>query len=159
MTILQSSTRRTLILPGGRFVSKRRGNPELVMNGDFALWTADNPDGWTVGGENGSNFVTEVAGGSRFVSPAVGQTALFITQQIAVDVGDTIKYTVVVDSVTSGIISLRVHGGLPILNITTSGTHEITRTVSQPAENKVEIWRRLSIDNDFVIAKISAVKA
>lgn len=38
--------------------------PELLTNGDFSAWTGDNPDGWTVGGEAGSDpMVTQVAPG------------------------------------------------------------------------------------------------
>ncbi len=30
-------------------------NDELVTNGDFANWTGDNPDSWSVGGESGND--------------------------------------------------------------------------------------------------------
>ena len=50
--------------------------PELLTNGDFAAWTGDDPDGWTIGGEVGSDpMVTQVdpgggagTGAAKFLS-------------------------------------------------------------------------------------------
>lgn len=64
----------------------------LVTNGDFAAWTTDNPNGWTITGESGSDpMITEVAadgsagtGAARLVAsatferPLVRQTILTI---------------------------------------------------------------------------------
>lgn len=41
---------------------------ELLSNGDFANWTGDDPDDWTVQNEDANNYVTEAAGKARLVS-------------------------------------------------------------------------------------------
>lgn len=54
------------------------GPGELLVNGNFAAWTGDNPDNWTVTGESGSDpMVTQVApdgsagvGAAKFCSSA-----------------------------------------------------------------------------------------
>jgi hypothetical protein len=43
--------------------------PNVIVNGDFADWTADNPDVWGNSGQSGSNpMVTEVSGACRIYS-------------------------------------------------------------------------------------------
>lgn len=52
---------------------------EKVTNGDFADWTADDPDDWTITGESGIDpMVTEVAGTCRLYSSA----AIIIMSQV-----------------------------------------------------------------------------
>jgi hypothetical protein len=48
--------------------------PELLTNGDFTNWTADNPTNWSiVGSEDGTNYVTQLpAGSAKFVRDATG---------------------------------------------------------------------------------------
>jgi len=41
---------------------------ELAVNGDFANWTGDNPDNWSVVSEDANNYITEHANGARLVS-------------------------------------------------------------------------------------------
>lgn len=53
---------------------------ELVTNGDFTDWTADNPDGWTVLNENANNYVTQDGTYARIVSNDT--TSLQIRQTI-----------------------------------------------------------------------------
>lgn len=70
--------------------------PELLVNGNFAAWTGDNPDGWTVTGEVGADpEVTErdpdqghadvvtVGGAANFYS-SVTAFAPTITQNVAI---------------------------------------------------------------------------
>lgn len=38
---------------------------ELLANGTFAAWTGDNPNSWTVSGEDAAHYVTESAGKAR----------------------------------------------------------------------------------------------
>ena len=38
---------------------------ELVTNGDFSAWTGDDPDGWTVAGQDANNYFTESVGGGQ----------------------------------------------------------------------------------------------
>lgn len=56
---------------------------ELITNGDFANWTGDDPDDWTVGNEDVNNYATEDAGKCQIVSDnsaavQIGQTVLTV---------------------------------------------------------------------------------
>lgn len=56
------SLRQSIDAPGSR-------GPELVTNGDFSSWSADNPVGWTLSFvETASEFVTQGSPGARLVS-------------------------------------------------------------------------------------------
>lgn len=51
---------------------------ELLTNGNFAAWTTDNPDGWTVTGESGSDpEVSEVAANEGHGGSGTGAANLF----------------------------------------------------------------------------------
>lgn len=53
---------------------------ELLTNGDFATWTGDNPDSWTVTGESGSNpYVNEVAASELHGGTGTGYCNLYTT--------------------------------------------------------------------------------
>lgn len=54
---------------------------ESVTNGDFSLWTGDNPDGWDVFFEDASNYITQDVGGARIVSN--GTTYLLMQQTVS----------------------------------------------------------------------------
>jgi hypothetical protein len=62
----------------------------LIANGDFSTWTDDNPDGWTVTGEDGvNNYVTESPVGSlRLVSDG---TYIGISQSVGWNTGGLVK--------------------------------------------------------------------
>lgn len=51
---------------------------ELLTNGDFSVWTGDNPDGWTVS-ESGANVITQTGNACSIVSDG---TSVSISQPI-----------------------------------------------------------------------------
>jgi hypothetical protein len=54
----------TWTIAGGSISNDPQLSSEMLQNGSFASWTADDPDNWTVGGESGSDpEVCEVATG------------------------------------------------------------------------------------------------
>jgi hypothetical protein len=77
---------------------------QLVTNGDFLLWTADDPDGWTVSESPPNSEVTEAVGGGacRIVSDGT----LAQIQQTILTSGKTYRFEINVESVISGGITL-----------------------------------------------------
>jgi len=72
---------------------------ELVTNGDFANWTGDNPDDWTlIGTEDANNYVTEDSSKCRIVSDG---TDIGILQTI-LTIGQIYYYSVDVVTATTG---------------------------------------------------------
>ena len=61
---------------------------ELVTNGDFTDWTADNPDGWTVTNEDANNYVTQDGTYARIVS---NDTASIQIRQTIFTIGKVYK--------------------------------------------------------------------
>jgi len=57
-----------LQLAGNNITVNETLGENLIVNSDFALWTADNPDGFGHSVEDANNYVTENLGGCRFVS-------------------------------------------------------------------------------------------
>lgn len=85
--------------------------PELVTNGDFANWTADNPDGFSVfvsDGEDATTQVTEVANGARIMSD--GTYLQMTTLDAFLTAGSSFRVEVDIDSYT-GPNALRVDDG------------------------------------------------
>lgn len=71
---------------------------EIITNGDFALWTGDNPDDWVVT-ESGANLITEAAGACRFVSDG---TNIQILSERSIVNGASYRFSVNVTDVTTG---------------------------------------------------------
>lgn len=104
----------------------------LVTNGDFANWTGDDPDDWTVTevGDATSN-VTEVAGACRFVSDG---TMVNIIQSGILTAGQVYKLTVTVDAVVSGILLVQnLNLNTTYATLSTPGTHTVYFTAVDTA--------------------------
>lgn len=107
---------------------------ELVVNGDFAAWTADDPDSWTVTEGGPATDVTEVAtgeahaaaptlgggfcniyrsGGGSGADPSITQTILTVGQWYLLSLD--------VDTATSGQIRLQDAGNKMSKTITSTG--------------------------------------
>ncbi len=84
---------------------------ELVVNGDFANWTLDDPDGWTVIGEAGADpELSEVGAGQGHGGAGNGLANFFNSAssvdprllQIILTVGDWYEITLDIDTVVVG---------------------------------------------------------
>ena len=101
---------------------------ELIVNGDFAAWTGDNPDGWSVF-ETGNGIVSEnPAGQCQIVS---GGDGAGITQTIF---AASAWHIVGVDvNAISGTLSLNEAGVVVMAPITTTGSKLLVhRTAAAP---------------------------
>jgi len=68
-----SWTGATWAVSGGVLKNAPTQGSELLTNADFAAWTADNPDGWTITGEVGSDpAVHQVASGQDHTGGGAG---------------------------------------------------------------------------------------
>lgn len=85
---------------------------ELLNNGTFAVWTGDNPDGWLLAGESGSDpMVTQVAadgsagtGAARLYKSS--SDSLPYIRQVVQTVGAFYEYRVVISAYTSGAVNV-----------------------------------------------------
>ena len=97
----------------------------IVVNGDFANWTGDDPDNWTISGESGiGQEITESSGKCRIVSDG---TLIWLYENI-LDIGSYYRITLDITNVTSGEISLQKGSSATIHNIVildSVGSYEI----------------------------------
>jgi len=87
-------------LPSGH---KEQLGPELIVNGDFTNWTADDPDGWGVADEDANNYVTESSGACRIVS---NNTASIRIYQGILSDNKSYRVTVNVTDATTGSLTV-----------------------------------------------------
>lgn len=130
-------------------------NDELVTNGDFAAWTTDNPDGWTVIGESGSDpMVNEVGTGQGQGGAGTGYcniytsdgTSIRIQQTITLIIGRKYRFSVNVDTVTAG--------GLYVFD---SGTTMFTDVTYTTTGTKTFIFKATGTSMLLVLARKFAV--
>lgn len=135
------SVREVIDAPGSR-------GPELINNGDFTTWSADNPAGWTVGfTETATEFVTQASPGARLASAGAFNE---IVQAICT-VGKTYEATVVV-AACSGNGALSNNTNNPI-SFTAPG---IYRAIFTAAHSNVGLKRALSgTACDFTVTSVS----
>lgn len=135
------SVREVIDAPGSR-------GPELINNGDFTTWSADNPAGWTVGfTETATEFVTQASPGARLSSAGAFNE---IVQAICT-VGKTYEATVVV-AACSGNGALSNNTNNPI-SFTAPG---IYRAIFTAAHSNVGLKRALSgTACDFTVTSVS----
>lgn len=105
--------------------------PELVVNGDFSQWTADDPDGWIVAevGDATSNVTRDgVNDAVRII--ADGSGALVGIQQNILENGVQYRIEIDVDSITG---QLQVIGvGQSFFVITSAGNYSDVFTANGP---------------------------
>lgn len=128
---------------------------ELLANGDFASWTGDNPDGWTVTGESGSNpMVTEApAGVARFFDSAGAFSSC--SQNAAGSPRWTwVKMTAVCTAVVGGSLILRITSdGAMGSGVTAAGTKTFTGLKTTVDINNSVIWRLCDASLDSISLK------
>jgi hypothetical protein len=122
--------------------------PELITNGDFSNWTSDNPDGWTINGESGSDpMITEVSGACRIYSSATWVAAY---QYGILEVGTTYRLTVDVPNYVDGSIAFQ-DGAENTILIVSSGEAQSVDFVAGGADFLFKRWSGsgddITIDN------------
>jgi hypothetical protein len=116
---------------------------ELITNGNFSAWTADNPNGWSVVGEVASDpYVNEVGAGQGQGGAGTGLCNLYRTaseiniRQTILTAGQWYRAGFLIDTFTSGALRLRDRlGGFNETSYTTTGTK---LQIGRAAFNEIE---------------------
>jgi len=96
---------------------------ELITNGDFANWTGDDPDDWTVSGESGSDpMITEAAGQCRLYTSGV---YVSIRQDGITTAGKKYKVTMDISAMVSGSLKIQWIGGATLTTVTSTGSKSL----------------------------------
>jgi hypothetical protein len=105
-------------------VSQATTGSELVVNGNFAAWTGDNPDGWTLdGAEDANNYVTQSpTGKAKIVMDATGGVFRAIKQTSILTTGKWYAASLVVSNYVSGQYCIFDPIGGYITNFNSAGT-------------------------------------
>lgn len=129
------------------------GGDELLTNGDFANWTADDPDGWTIGNELApGREVSEVGPTEGHLGTGTGAANIFVDNSF-VDMKQAILvagnwYKVIVDVTNSISGGVRVLLGTSALATFATVAVHTTTGVSTGADF---LFQRNSIPNDLTI--------
>jgi hypothetical protein len=126
---MQEEASTTLSYAEAKHPSDSEGR-DIVINGNFSNWTGDDPDSWTVIGEDGvNNQITENSGQVRLISDG---TLIGIRQDV-ISVGKAYEISIEVTDISSGGIKVFVASTQVGNSITTTGTHTIEFTVGSTA--------------------------
>jgi len=120
---------------------------ELVLNGNFSAWTADNPNDWTVYGEGANGTITEVAGKCRII---VTDSGVGLTQ-VCLTTGTKYRFKVNVVEILSGECVMK----------TSSVVYQRFATIGQKTfyavtDNNFITFSRWTGNTDFTIDDVSA---
>lgn len=103
-----NNTNLTLELPAQSLGS------ELVANGNFSAWTADNPSSWSVIGEAGTSAIHQVGTGEDHTGVGTGMCNIYKSdanfpqiRQTILTVGSYYEMSVLIDKATSGTMALK----------------------------------------------------
>ena len=134
---------------------------ELVVNGNFANWTGDDPDGWTVVGEVGADpEISQVGAGQGHGGAGNGFANLFNSasavnpriNQTILTVGEWYEVTLDINTVISGMIKVHDLGnGLGNLNFGTTGS----KLIADRALNPIFEIRAAAAPTDITIDNVS----
>lgn len=80
---------------------------ELAVNGDFANWTGDDPDNWSVVSEDANNYITEHANGARLVSDL--SAGVYMRQDFTTETNKFYKLTVTLTNYVSGDVRIKIY--------------------------------------------------
>jgi hypothetical protein len=109
---------------------------ELLTNGDFANWTGDDPDDWTVQGESGADpEVSEVGTGQAHGGAGTGACNFYSSAtnslprilQTVLTVGEWYTIEAVVSNATAGSLVISTPSGAMQFTASTVATHTHTR--------------------------------
>jgi hypothetical protein len=120
----------------------------LVNNGDFANWTTDDPDGWSISNETIDNYVTEDYNGLKYVFTT--GAAVTFTQPAIFTIGKTYRIIVDLHSVASG--GFQCQGGsASTAAFYSAGVHTYELTASQT----YLICARATDNSEFIIRNLT----
>lgn len=95
--------------------------PNVILNGDFSNWTADNPDNWVVQGEAGVDpMITEVSGTCRMYTSGA---YIDIHQNSILTLGRTYQYYIEVPVYVAGTVQVSDDGVNSIIDISAAGKY------------------------------------
>lgn len=108
----------TLSNADGSFSRETLGH-ELLANGDFSAWTADNPDGWAVSGESGTDpQVSQVSNDGVHGGSGTGAANLYSTSAVLtlsqngiLSAGETYALTFTITSLTDSVGGIAFYNG------------------------------------------------
>jgi hypothetical protein len=81
---------------------------DIVTNGDFSAWTADNPDSWSLGaGETGTAFVTQVGNACRMVS---SDASIMYIYQVILTTGSRYRSSLDISAITGTLVAQTYDG-------------------------------------------------
>jgi hypothetical protein len=119
---------------------------ELLVNGDFSAWTANNPNGWTVTGESGTDpEISQVGSGEGHGGSGTGlantfaSTATFnpIISQSVATIGAYFELSILVDTLVSGTLEFEEASGTGSLAVTCGAG--VNRAVGRAANATIRI--------------------
>jgi hypothetical protein len=106
-----------------------KAGSDLIANGDFSDWTGDDPDDWTVFGEDVSNYVDR--DGTNDIAHLVSNGGLIGILQNPFIIGKSYQLKINVTEITSGGLNVLVTGGLGMVDtITATGIHTYNFTAT-----------------------------
>lgn len=93
--------------------------PEMLINGNFADWTSDDPDDWVVTENPPNQEVSEVGSGELHGGSGTGSCNLYTSDGSAclfqatpcIIVGETYRITVVISAISAGILNVTEGNG------------------------------------------------
>lgn len=162
--------RLTLVLDnsGKEFNPETLGS-ELIVNGDFASWTSDNPNSWTVTGESGTNpEVSQVSSTQLHNGTGTGSCNLYSATSSTVSIAQTVLTVGTTYRVTLRVTAYRevtgLPGGLYIYNgsdivgylIKATGTYTFYFNATS-TQFRLETYRGVDITIDDVSVRASSL--
>ena len=133
----------TWSVSGGKAINTPSVGAEVLTNGDFSSWTGDNPDGWTVVGESGSDpEVSEVGSGESHGGTGTGSANLYTSAGTSMGIR---QYTLTLGTWYRAVVNVSAFsgGGLRLIDNTTATdwgtvTTTGTKTLVQRAKTAFE---------------------
>lgn len=112
-------TGATWTVAGGSVSNAPTQGAELVTNGNFSAWTADNPDGWSLNtAETGALYVTQNPSGQ---CQLVSDGASFRIQQTILSVGSWYSGSIDIKALASGTLGIFDDGFGIVVSYSTTG--------------------------------------
>lgn len=120
---------------------------EKVVNGNFANWTGDNPNNWTVS-ESSPDLVTNDNGACRFLTNSYG---VAIYQNCGMVNGHKYRVRINVTNRVSGVLSINYSSDYNYTTINSAGIHDLYVI----ADGVLILLKRAGLPLDMTVALVS----